>query len=145
MTFLLLLAWIGFSAWFRKGRRRPATPSEDLPYCEDVDLSWRAQLDGATLSFAQDALVHYGYRDSPLALFTQVRRYKSAEVELYRRYRARGAQREGVGHLVGRLAWILSRSPYVFLRLERRMVWWAVVGTVVGRAEGSIRHRVLYC
>jgi len=25
------------------------------------------------------------------------------------------------------------------------MVWWAVVGTVVGRAEGSIRHRVLYC
>lgn len=117
---------------------------EHLPYCEDVDFSWRAQLKGAKLSFAEEAVVHYRYRESLLGLFTQMRRYKAAEVILYLRYRAAGATRSGPGEAFGRIWWILSRSPYLVLGLERKAVWWAVAGTVVGRVEGSLQHRVVY-
>lgn len=117
---------------------------ETLPYCEDVDFSWRAQLRGATLEFAERAVVHYRYRGSPRELYTQIRRYKASEAVLYLRYRASGASRSGLQEAVRRLWWILSRSPYVALGLERRMSWWAAAGAIVGHVQGSLAHRVLY-
>ena len=117
---------------------------EQLAHCEDVDFSWRAQLSGAHLHFADGAVIHYRYRRSVWGVFTQMRRYKAAEVRLYVRYRSAGAQRSGVGEALGRFWWILSRGPYVVLGLEHRMVWWAVAGTIVGRVQGSLRNRVLY-
>ena len=117
---------------------------EGLPYCEDVDFSWRAQLRGLTLSFAPEAVIHYRLRGSPFELFTQMRRYKAAEVLLYLRYRAAGATRSGVREALGRFWWIVSRSPYVALNRERRMLWWSIAGTIAGRAQGSVQHRVVY-
>jgi GT2 family glycosyltransferase len=117
---------------------------ESLLYCEDVDFSWRAQLSGLTLSFAPEAVVHYRFRDSALGLFTQMRRYKAAEVLLYRRYRAAGATRSGIRESVGNFWWIVSRSPFIALNQERRMVWWSIAGTVVGKTQGSFQHRVVY-
>jgi GT2 family glycosyltransferase len=117
---------------------------ETLPYCEDVDLSWRAQLAGMTLAFAADAVVHYRYRSSLRESFTQMRRYKAAEVALYARYRRAGAQRAGVGEALGRLWWLTSRSPYIGLGLERRMLWWSIAGAEAGRVRGSWQCRTLY-
>ena len=129
--------------------RRPAFEAlagwdEDLPFCEDVDFSWRAQLRGMTLAFAPDAVVHYRFRGSLRAAFTQMRRYKSAEVQLYVRYRHAGAARSGPREFLGRIWWLASRSPYVVLDRERRTLWWSIAGAMVGRAQGSWRNRVLY-
>lgn len=117
---------------------------EGLAYCEDVDFSWRAQLRGTRLHFADEAVVHYRYRKSVWGVFTQMRRYKAAEVRLYLRYRSSGARRAGPGEALGQYWWIVSRGPYLVLGLRRRMLWGAVAGTIVGRAQGSLRHRVLY-
>ena len=117
---------------------------EALPYCEDVDFSWRAQLSGLTLAFAADAVMHYRYRGSPSALYHQMRRYKAAEALLFLRYRAVGARRQSAGEAAGRLWWLLSRSPYLLLGEERRTLWFSIAGTVAGRLQGSLRHRVVY-
>jgi GT2 family glycosyltransferase len=117
---------------------------EALPYCEDVDFSWRAQLMGARLAFASEAIVHYRYRDSLRGVFTQMRRYKAAEATLYVRYRDAGARRSGAVEVMGRMWWLLSRSPYAVLGLERRSLWWSILGALVGRLQGSVRNRVVY-
>ncbi|QIM21707.1 glycosyltransferase [Phycicoccus sp. HDW14] len=117
---------------------------ETLRYCEDVDICWRAQLEGFRLVFAPDAVMGYRYRDSVGALFRQIRRYKTAEVALYRRFRGDGARRPTLGTAAGRWWWVLSRGPYPFLGRERRMTWVAQAGALVGRLEGMAQQRTWY-
>ncbi|HMM93442.1 glycosyltransferase [Phycicoccus sp.] len=117
---------------------------ESLPYCEDVDICWRAQLHGFALAFAPGAVMGYRYRDSVRALFRQIRRYKSAEVLLYRRFRGDGATRPTPGAALERCWWLLSRGPYPLLDRRRRMIWVAQAGALVGRIEGMLRHKVWY-
>lgn len=117
---------------------------ESLPYCEDVDLSWRAQLGGASLGFAADAVVRYRFRSSLPAMIRQIRHYKAAEALLFRRYRSRGACRQTLGEAAGRYWWLVSRAPYLVLDRERRVLWFAIMASVIGRLEGSFRHRVVY-
>jgi glycosyltransferase involved in cell wall biosynthesis len=117
---------------------------ETLSHCEDVDLSWRAQLCGGELRFVPEAVIHYRFRASAIALFHQMRRYKAAEAQLFVRYRSRGAKRQSARDALGRLWWLLSRSPYVVLGVERRTLWCSIAGTVIGRIQGSLRNRVIY-
>ncbi|MDF1603454.1 glycosyltransferase [Nocardioides sp. YIM 152315] len=117
---------------------------ESLPHCEDVDFSWRAQLAGASLVFAPGATMHYRYRSTVTELFHQMRRYKASEALLFVRYRAVGAKRQSALEVLERAWWIGSRSPYLLLGRERRALWFSIAGTVAGRIEGSLRHRVVY-
>ncbi|MFC7494582.1 MULTISPECIES: glycosyltransferase family 2 protein [unclassified Nocardioides] len=117
---------------------------ESLPHCEDVDFSWRAQLAGARLVFAPGALIHYRYRSSVTALFHQMRRYKASEALLFVRYRAVGAKRQSGREALESFWWLLSRGPYVLLGTERRALWFSIAGSVAGRIQGSLRHRVIY-
>lgn len=117
---------------------------ETLSHCEDVELCWRAQLCGGKLSFIPEAVIKYRFRSSPMALFHQMRRYKAAETQLFVKYRSRGAKRQSASQAVGRLWWLVSRSPYVVLGVERRTLWCSIAGTVIGRIQGSVRNRVIY-
>jgi len=117
---------------------------ESLSHCEDVDLSWRAQIGGYSLAFADKAVMHYRFRRSLSAMVMQIYRYKTAEAALYAIYRAHGAQRQPLTKAIGRWWWIASRCPYVALDRERRSVWLAVLASAVGRAHGSVVHRVFY-
>jgi glycosyltransferase involved in cell wall biosynthesis len=117
---------------------------ETLSHCEDVDLCWRAQLGGGKLSFVPEAVIKYRFRSSAIALFHQMRRYKAAEAQLFLRYRNRGAKRPSASEAIGRLLWLVSRSPYVVLGVERRTLWCSIAGTVIGRIQGSLRNRVIY-
>jgi GT2 family glycosyltransferase len=117
---------------------------ESLPHCEDVDFSWRAQIAGASLVFAPGATMHYRYRSTVTELFHQMRRYKASEALLFSRYRALGARRQSALQALERVWWVGSRSPYLLLGRERRALWFSIAGTVAGRIEGSVRHRVVY-
>lgn len=117
---------------------------ERLTYCEDVDLSWRAQLAGYALAYQPEAVLRYRLRHSALGLFRQVANYSAAEPALYQRFRAHGAVRPTVRHGLGRIWWVLSRSPYLVLGTRRRHLWLAVAAEVTGHLRGSRRHRVLY-
>jgi GT2 family glycosyltransferase len=63
----------------------------ELPYVEDIDFCWRAQLRGAQLAFVPDAVLHYRHRSTAWAMFKQARSWGAAEYRLQRRYRAYGA------------------------------------------------------
>ena len=117
---------------------------ETLPHCEDVDLSWRAQLGGGKLCFVPNAVIQYRFRSSAVDFFHQMRRYKAAEAGLFVRYRSRGAKRQAAREVIGRYWWLVTRSPYVALGVERRTLWYSIAGTVIGRIQGSLRHRVVY-
>ena len=117
---------------------------EALPYDEDVDFSWRAQLAGLTLGLAPDAVVHYRYRTSVGGVYRQMRNYGVVEALLFRRYRRHGAQRLPWTQTARTLLWLLSRSPFMVMGLNRRYVWFKNLGGEVGRLQGSIRYRVWY-
>lgn len=117
---------------------------EGLTHCEDVDLSWRAQLAGYVIAYQPDAVLQYRFRSSALGLFRQVANYSAAEPALYQRFRRYGVVKPTTRHGLSRLWWVLSRSPYVMLGMRRRHLWLAVCGEVVGHLRGSRRHRVLY-
>lgn len=117
---------------------------ESLAHCEDVDLSWRAQLAGQRVVHTQDSTLHYRLRGSTGDLFRQVRAYKTAEVGLYVRFRQFGARRPRLRETAHWWWWLASRSPYVVLDTRRRYLWWAAAGCAAGRIRGSLRHRVVY-
>jgi glycosyltransferase involved in cell wall biosynthesis len=114
-----------------------------IPYADDVDFCWRAQLAGKQIHSAGDAVVHYRYRASLPAMFGQARRYGEAQAKLYRRYRVAGMP--GRSFRDAARAW---RGLLVMLAYTRRKAELARVvflfGIYVGRITGSLRHRVVY-
>lgn len=116
-----------------------------LPICEDTDFSWRAQLDaGAHLAFAPEAEVSYRLRTAIRPAYRQARAWAYWEVELHRRYRARGL-RPALHPLRAVLRW---GRPFLLLAQARRredvVVAARHLGGCVGRLQGSLRHRHLY-
>lgn len=110
---------------------------------EDVDLCWRAQLAGASLTYAPDAVVQYRYRTSLLAQARQAFAYGDAQVALYQRYSPRGMERRRLVEVAR--GW-LSIGKRLVLARDRgavaRVVWLAAHGA--GMVVASARRRVLY-
>lgn len=99
---------------------------------EDIDLSWRAQRAGLTLSFASDAVVHYRLRSTARSRFHQSRVIKIAEADLFRRHHDLADGPMSQEHPVKRLWWLASRSPFVFTGGFRRRLWFGNLGELVG-------------
>jgi glycosyltransferase involved in cell wall biosynthesis len=113
-----------------------------LRIAEDVDLCWRAQLQGFTFARNLEAVVYRRPRGSLFELFSQKFGYGQADVELFVRYRAHGMKRSLLDS-VRVVARLLLTSPHV-LRRRTRSRWIARCGLLSGRLVGSIRQRVMY-
>jgi GT2 family glycosyltransferase len=110
---------------------------ERLRIAEDVDLCWRAQLAGARLAFVSDAVVHYSFPPTPVAMFEQARSWGDAEARLQHAYRGYGA----------RVPW--RETYYRWRRIVRHLprlrhragrAWWLTqLGNSVGRIQGIAR------
>jgi glycosyltransferase involved in cell wall biosynthesis len=115
----------------------------DLRRLSDMDVSFRLALAGATMGFAPDAVVHYRYRDGLRAIYRQEKAYGEGEVTLYVKHRADGLRRRRARRMLADWARIL-----LALRgggtLSGRAEFVTRLGAAVGRARGSLRHRVLY-
>jgi hypothetical protein len=96
------------------------------------------------LRFCPNAVIQYRYREGLRPLYRQMITYGHNEVELYRRYRDRGARRRTWREVANRYWWVVSRSPYLALGRRRRYLWVAVLGEQAGRLMGSIRLQTLY-
>ena len=112
---------------------------------EDTDFSWRAQLDvGASIGFVPEARISYRLRATPGPAFRQARSWAAWEVELLRRYRARGLS-DSASQLRALLRW---GRPVLLLARARNQVDRVVaarqLGGCLGRVEGSLRHRYLH-
>jgi glycosyltransferase involved in cell wall biosynthesis len=110
---------------------------------EDVELSWRLQLDHrATLQYVTQAVVMYRRRQ-PSAELRQYRRYGRYDVALYRRFRDRGARPTTAREALRAYAGIAARVPMLWSPEVRSKVA-RQFGRRVGRMEGSVRDRVVF-
>lgn len=112
--------------------------------CEDVDLSWRAQLAGYRLGFASDALVHQrlkaGLRDAARQHF----RWGQGYVQLFRDYRSKGMPRPGARRVVLAWGWIVLCWPVLVPSRTGRGRWVRTAAERAGQATGSLTERVLF-
>jgi len=116
---------------------------ERATFCEDVDISWRAQLAGYQIEFVPDAVVHYRSRTTLRAMFRQHRNFGSARALLYRDFRASGMPPRSLKTAAADWLFILRAIPRIRTRAEAAR-WTRRLGRCVGRVQGSLRYRVWY-
>lgn len=109
---------------------------------DDMDFSWRAQLEGYDLGFAPGALVHYRVRPSLGTLYRQSRGYGRATSALYCRFRSHGMQRR-LRSVVYASWWLLTRAPFALVDGRQRGVWLRMLGMLQGRLEGWFVYRTI--
>jgi glycosyltransferase involved in cell wall biosynthesis len=112
--------------------------------CNDVELSWRAQVAGYRLCYVPDAVVAYRYRSSMRALARQMYRRGLAEPQLYADFRPHGLPRRPVWRMAGGVAKVAVRAPDLVRGPGPRGRWVNQAATLTGRVRGSARHRSLY-
>lgn len=113
--------------------------------CEDVDYCWRLQAAGYALVFEPSAVTHYRLRHSLGGLFRQALAYGESEVLLYRKHRALGLPPIRRPWWKGVRLW--GATARAFARARARpglaVATW-LLGQRVGRAKGSVEHRVVF-
>jgi glycosyltransferase involved in cell wall biosynthesis len=115
----------------------------EMPFGEDVDLSWRLQLAGNTFRPAPDAVVYYRYRTTLRSMFRQARGYGRGQPALYRRFGTSGMPRRR-WRQVGR-SWRGALVQLAYARSKRELAAALfLLGVYLGRIEGSVRARVIY-
>lgn len=112
--------------------------------CNDVELSWRAQIAGHRLCYVPEAVIAYRYRSSMRALARQMYRRGRAEPQLYADFRPHDLPRRPVWRMAGGVAKLAVRSPDVVRGPGPRGRWVNHAATVAGRLRGSVEHRSLY-
>ncbi len=110
---------------------------------EDVDLSWRVQLAGFTLVEAPAAVVNVQLRDDLRGVFRQGMVYGESDAHLIALFHKRGCPKPSATKIVKTWAWVALTSPNAALSASFRGRWLRQTGYRLGRARGSIRHRVL--
>lgn len=112
---------------------------------EDTDFCWRILLRGsAEVGFVPDAVLSYRLRSRVRQAFHQARRWAFWDVAIYRRYRELGMPRPA-NQVRALVRWA---RPVVLLLHARRsddvVVAARQLGSCMGRAQGSVAHRVLF-
>lgn len=117
--------------------------NEQYQACQDVELSWRAQLASKTLEFEPRARVRYQIRETLGSAFRQHYIRGVAHVQLFDTYR-----RHGMPRMAGRAAlawgWLLVTAVLAVPWRSHRELWMRRLGLRVGHLAGSLRHRSFY-
>jgi GT2 family glycosyltransferase len=119
--------------------------TEDIPPCEDIDISWRLQLKGYTIEDAPDAVMHIRYRETMESLWKQVTSYGECHVFLYQRFAQHGMPRSSMRDVARRYYWLLANVPRLLHpNRQERSKWVYQAAGRWGRLRGSLRYRTLY-
>lgn len=117
--------------------------ASDVPFGEDVDLSWRLILAGADISFEPEAQVQVNQRATVRAMFTQHRRFGTAHALLYAKFAPFGMPRRPWAEI--RDDWKVTLGAIPRLNdHEIRARWVRRTARSVGRVQGSFASRRLY-
>jgi glycosyltransferase involved in cell wall biosynthesis len=109
---------------------------------EDIDLCWRLQMKGFRFAVAPAAVVAKRERPGLGPLFSRSMAYGRCGPRLYRRYRQRGARRDGAGS-AKTWGWLVIALPLLGRRAVRRR-WVRAAGVRLGRLVGSVSERVFF-
>ena len=109
---------------------------------EDVEFSFRAWRADVAIGFAEDALVHYRYRQSARDLWRQGRGYGRSRPLVARMLRETGGPTPR--RLAGWRSWVWLVAHLPDLRTRAGRAAWAwVAANRIGQLEGSIAHRTV--
>jgi glycosyltransferase involved in cell wall biosynthesis len=115
---------------------------EDLLVGEDIDLSWRLQLEGFRFAVARDALVAKREPQRLGPLFRLGLAYGRCGPALYRRYRSQGARRDLAGSARSWAWLVVAVVGLVSADVRRR--WVRAAGVRLGRLAGSVSKHVFF-
>ena len=104
---------------------------------EDVDFSWRAQLDGFELGFEPEAIVYYRFHSTARAVFRQAFAYGCADVRLYRKFRVFGIPRRGLFRSMRKGLWLLRNLGNTRGALDEKLRWVREFGYNAGRIKAT--------
>jgi hypothetical protein len=109
---------------------------------DDIDLSWRIQREGGSLTFCEDAVMHYRLRADLRGMARQRYLYGQAEGLLRQKFA------DSVPPLRWRERWptyryLVTRCWHLLADPERQGGWLSTAGYCAGRLRGSLRYRVL--
>jgi glycosyltransferase involved in cell wall biosynthesis len=110
----------------------------------DVEFSWRAQLAGARLGFAPEAVIRRRYPSRLGVLARKYFGYGRAGPMVYREFRGKGMPPSDVGEALRAWRWVLTTWPRAASDREFRGRWARIAAKRAGRAAGSLRQRTLY-
>lgn len=117
---------------------------EDYTVGEDVELTWRGQLQGMRLAFVPDAVVHYRYRPGLLTLLRQYLAYGTIGPRLYRDFRQAGMPPSRPRQVIGPWVRLIARLPLALLRRHARGDVLRRIAYRTGRIRGSVETGVIY-
>jgi glycosyltransferase involved in cell wall biosynthesis len=111
--------------------------------CQDMALSFQLQRSGATLTFLDQPLVRYRFRDTIPGLFNQTRHWGYYEALVYRDFGPDFAHRRRASLALSE--WVGIMRELAAARNRAGLARFAVrLGYSVGRLQGSLRYRVFY-
>lgn len=111
---------------------------------EDVELFWRAQLEGYEIGYAAGAVVHYRLPDSVRGLARQAFAYGRSHPRLYRDFARFGMPRSAPRAVLRQWAWLASHPLSIARGRGARGLWLSRLALRLGRLAGSIQNRVVY-
>jgi glycosyltransferase involved in cell wall biosynthesis len=119
--------------------------SEGVPPCEDVDISWRLQLQGYTLYETPAAVLHYRYRSTPKELWKQVAAYAEGHAYLYKQFAAHGMPGSSARVVFKKYFKLIKQLPKLSsANPKERLDWVRDAACCWGRLKGSLRLRTIY-
>ncbi len=97
-----------------------------VPTGEDVDMSWRVQIDGKKkLAYAPKAIVFHHHRSTRTGLARQFRQYGFGEIMLDTMYGKQPGYPRTLGFQIRRISGqIMALGRYVVSMVIRRIRWW---------------------
>ncbi len=113
---------------------------EDQSAGEDVDLSWRVQLDHGAMEFVPRAQVAKRQGRGSSDTLRRFFRYGVGDARLLRAFGAAGLRREPTDVVARAYLGILARVPLLWQERTREQ-WLRQVGRRAGRVVGSVRNR----
>ncbi|WP_433662840.1 glycosyltransferase [Nocardia sp. CA-128927] len=113
---------------------------------DDVDISWRMQQAGLRFGHAAGALVAYRLRTTYRDTWRQALGYGRGAVDVYAKHRPLGCPRLPFHATWFSIVLVVLHNPFIRLTRNRisRGLWTLHAGVLVGRIQGSLRHRVYY-
>ena len=112
---------------------------------EDIEISWRLQLQGYPLHPVQDAVVHYRYRETLQAMWKQNVCYGEAHAYLYKQFASCGMPGSSVHGIWYSYRGLIIGLPHLLWGDETKKAQvLRKAALCYGRLRGSLRYRTLY-
>ena len=119
--------------------------AEDIFFSQDLDISWRLQLQGYPLHYEPAAVMLRRQRGTLRSLWKQIASYSQVYPLLYRRFAPYGMPRPSLGKVFQRYKWLMLNIHYLVSGLPKRRAKWIYEAAICwGRLLGSLQHRTLF-